>query len=78
MLLLEEITIHESGRKEENRILVNPHLITTVRHSGIYTTVNMSDGQVIKVSDSIHSIKSMLEKFNLSVVDHKVVKKLND
>ena len=48
MLELEELVM-TNGVTSTNVILINPFLITTVRHSGISTTIHMSDGQEIKV-----------------------------
>jgi len=74
MLLLKEVSYDEDGHKRESRILINPYLITTVRQPGIYTLVTTVDGQAIKLSDSLFSIKKMLTKFNLSLIDSEVIK----
>ena len=75
MLLLNEIIFLEDNRKEEGKILVNPHQIVTGRQRGIYTSINTTDHQEIKVKESIFNIKKLLEKDDLSLVDSKVVTK---
>ena len=74
MLLLTEITFEEEGRKRENRILINPYLITTVRQPGIYTLLTTVDGQNIKLSETLFHIKKLLTKYDLSLLDSEVVK----
>lgn len=74
MLLLNEITLEDDGRKHENRILINPYLITTIRQPGIYTLLTTVDGQEIKLSDTIFHIKSLLSKYDLSLLDYEVIK----
>lgn len=76
MLLLNEITFEDDGRKRENRILINPYLITTVRQPGIYTLLTTVDGQEIKLSDTIFHIKDLLTTYDLSLLDSEVINNL--
>jgi len=77
MLLLTEIIFKEDGTKYENRILINPYLITTVRQPGIYTVLNTVDGQEIKLSDTLFHIKNLLTKYDLSLLDSEVIKNIS-
>ena len=67
MLLLKEVS-YADGEKTENKILINPYLITTIRQSGIYTSLATLDRQDIKLSNTFFEIKKMLSEYgNLSV-----------
>jgi len=75
MILLTEIQFTEDRVKRESKILINPFYITTIRQPGIYTVLNTIDGQEIKLSDTIFSIKKKIAKYDLSLIDSEVIKK---
>ena len=64
MLYLEEITFNEDKLEFKNKILINPYFIVSVRQTGLHTTINMSDGQVLRFKDSFFSIQKMIKEFN--------------
>jgi len=74
MLLLTEIS-YQDDKRVENKILVNPYLVITVRQPGIDTLLTTVDGQEIYLSDTLFGIKKMLAKYDLSLLDSKVIKK---
>jgi len=77
MLLLNEITYDDDGGKRENKILINPYLVVTLRQFGVYSLMTTVDGQEIKLTNTIFSIKKMLSEYDLSLIDSSVVKDIS-
>jgi len=62
MLHLKEVTF-EKDKKKEKDILINPYLVTSVRQSGLYTSLSMFDGQQLTLSNNFFEIKKMLADY---------------